>query len=82
MRTHTPFRKRCRHCVKGKRKSDPHKTSKEKEDQEIPTMSWDYREQRGKDGKVIDEEDGRNKTIIGIDRENKWISAIVGKRKE
>jgi len=81
MRTHMPFRKWCPHCVKGKRKNDPHKTPLEKEDQEIPTMSWDYMEQRGKDGKVLAEEDGRNKTIIGIDRENKWISAIVVKRK-
>ena len=48
MRTHMPFRKWCPHCVKGKRKNDPHKTPLEKEDQEIPTMSWDYMEQRGK----------------------------------
>ena len=41
MRTHMPFRKWCPHCVKGKRKNDPHKTPLEKEDQEIPTMSWD-----------------------------------------
>ena len=34
-----------------------------------------------KDGKVLEEEDGMNKTIIGIDRENKWISVIVVKRK-
>ena len=81
MRTHMPFRKWCPHCVKGKRKNDPHMTPKEKEHQEIPTMSWDYMEQRGKDGKVLEEEDGRNKTIIGIGRENKWISAIVVKKK-
>ena len=30
---------------------------------------------------MVDEEDGRNKTIIGIDRENKWISAIVVQKK-
>ena len=30
---------------------------------------------------MLDEEDGRNETIIGIDRKNKWISAIVGKKK-
>ena len=80
-RTHIPFRKWCPHCVKGKRKNDPRKANKEKEDQEIPTMSWDYMEQRGKDGKVLEEDDGRNKTIIGIDREHKWISAIVVKKK-
>ena len=34
-----------------------------------------------KGGKVLAEEDGRNKAIIGIDRENKWISAIVVKKK-
>ena len=44
-------------------------------------MSWDYMEQRGNDGKVLEEDDRRNKTIIGIDRENKWISAIVGSKK-
>ena len=33
-------------------------------------------------GKVLDEEDGMNKTIIGIDREIKWIFAIVVERKE
>ena len=81
MRTHIPFRKWCPHCVKGKRKNDPRKIDREKEEQEVPTMSWDYIEQRGKDGKIIEEEDGRNKTIIGIDRENKWVSAIVVKKK-
>jgi len=80
-RTHIPFRKWCPHCVKGKRKNDPHKAPKEKEDQEVPTMSWDYMEQRGKDGKIIEEEDGRNKTLIGIDRENKWVSSIVVQKK-
>ena len=38
-------------------------------------------EQRGKDGRIIEDEDGRNKTIIGIDRENKWVSAIVVQKK-
>ena len=49
MRSHIPFRKWCPHCVKGKRKNDPHRTPKEKEEREIPTMSWDYMRQRGKD---------------------------------
>ena len=31
MRTHIPFRKWCPHCVKGKRKNDPHRAPKEKE---------------------------------------------------
>ena len=69
--THIPFRKWCPHCVKGKRKNDPRRIDKDKEEQEVPTMSWDYMEQRGKDGRIIEEEDGRNKTILGIDRENK-----------
>ena len=45
MRTHIPFRKWCPHCVKGKRKNDPHRTLKDKEEQEVPTISWDYMEQ-------------------------------------
>ena len=81
MRTHLPFRKWCPHCVKGKRKNDPRKADKEKEDNEVPTMSWDYMEQRGKDGKMESIEDGRNKTLIGLDRVNKWISAIVVPKK-
>ena len=54
MRTHLPFRKWCPHCVKGKRKNDPRRADKEKEKQEIPLMSWDYMEQRGKDGKKME----------------------------
>ena len=38
-------------------------------------------ERRGKDGRVMEEDDGRNKMIIGIDRENKWVSAIVVQKK-
>ena len=81
MRTHLPFRKWCPHCAKGKRKNDPRRTDKEREENEVPTMSWDYMEQRGKDGKIENIEDGRNKTLIGIDRVNKWISAIVVPKK-
>ena len=85
MRTHIAFRKWCPFCVKGKRKNDPHRSSKDKEEQEVPTMSWDYEEQRGKkgvDGTLVDKgEDGRNKTLLGIDRENKWLSAIVVEKK-
>ena len=81
MRTHLPFRKWCPHYVKGKRKNDPRKADKEKEDNEVPTMSWDYMEQRGKDGKIENIEDGRNKPLIGVDRVNKWTSAIVEPKK-
>ena len=38
-------------------------------------------EQRGNDGKVLEEGGGTNKTNISIDSENKWISAIVVKKK-
>jgi len=68
MRTHMPFRKWYPCCLKGKRKNDPHRTLKLKEDQEILTMAWAYMEQRGRDGRVIEEDDGRNKPIIGIGR--------------
>ena len=65
MRTHIAFRKWCPFCAKGKRKNDPHRSSKDKEEQEVPTMSRDYEEQRGKkgiDGTLIErEEEGRNK---------------------
>ena len=44
-------------------------------------MSWDYMEQSGKDGKVIEAGEGRNETLIGIDQENKLVSAIAVKRK-
>ena len=44
-------------------------------------MSWDYMEQRGKDGQVLEEDEGTNTTLLGIDRESKWISAIVVKKK-
>ena len=63
MRTHLPFRKWCPHCVKGKRKNDPRRADKEKEEQEVPTMSWDYMEQRGKDGKVEHIEDGKKQDL-------------------
>ena len=42
--------------------------------------SRDRMQQRGKYGKVMEEDDGRKRTIIGVDRETKWISAIVFKR--
>ena len=42
----------------------------EKEEREMTTMSCDYMEKQGMDRKVIEEEDGRHKTILGIDRKN------------
>ena len=67
MRTHTPFRQLCSHRVKGTRTNDARKAEEEKEKQEIPLVSWGYMEQRGKDGNVLEEEEGRNKTRIAID---------------
>ena len=73
-----PFRKLCPPCVQEKRKNDTHRAAKEKEEQDVPTMSVNCMEQRGIDGIPIGWEDGgRNKTIIGI----KWILAIVEKKK-
>ena len=40
-------------------------------------MSWDYMEQRRNNVTIVELEDGRNTTIIGIDRENNWMSTIV-----
>lgn len=61
MRTHLPCRKWFRHCVKGKSKSDPCRGDLEKEEQEVPTISWDYMEQRREDGKVEKIEDGKTR---------------------
>ena len=58
----------------------PRRYRKTKE-QEVPMMSWNHIEQRGKGGKIVEEEDRMNETIIGIDRENTWISATVVKKK-
>ena len=38
-------------------------------------------EQRGKDGKAEDVENGGNKALIGIDTVNKWISATIAQKK-
>ena len=69
MRTHIPLRKLCPHRGRGSRTNDPRRAEEEKEKPEIPLVSWDYMEQRGEDGNVLEEEEGRNKTLIGIDRE-------------
>lgn len=76
MKRHLPFP----HCARGKRTNDPRRAQKE-EEHEVPTMLWDYMQQRGTDYKVEDIEDGRNKTLIGIYRADVWISAIVVPKK-
>ena len=44
-------------------------------------MLRDYMYQKASDGKVLEDGDGRNKKMIGIDRQTKWISAIVAQKK-
>ena len=46
-------------------------------------MSCDYVHQRREDGRQTEkEDDGRNKTVIGIDTENKWISAFAAQKEK
>ena len=66
----------------GNRRNAPRRTAEAREDQELPTMFWDYMEQRGKDGKVMEAEYARNELILNINGENKWISAMAAKTKE
>ena len=35
---HMPFRAWCPHCVKGRTKSEPHRTVEEKEEETVPTI--------------------------------------------
>ena len=77
MWTHMPFRALVHiHCVKGKRKNDPHNSVRESEEQDIPMLLWDCTEQRWLDRKAMGEGDGRQRLIIAIDRENEWTSEI------
>ena len=64
--------------LQGKDEAIPHTTKgREDEDNEVPIISWDYMEQKTKEGK-FDEADMTKKTLVGIDREAKrHISLVV-----
>ena len=42
----------------------------------VPIIGWDYMEQREKDGKFA-KGDMEPKTLVGFDRERKWMTAEV-----
>ena len=62
-RTHLPYRSWCKHCVRGRAKSQPHRDQTQFDEEcEIPTISWDYM--------WIDEEANKNKGNETEEREN------------
>ena len=67
-RTHLPFRDWCKHCVFGKAKNDPHRSSKEEGDG-IPKISMDYmylkeREHEGNRPAEVEGEEGMPIVVI------------------
>ncbi len=82
MRTHTPFRRWCPFCVKGKCKNNPHEQkvkSSEELDQETPVISFDYMGPKSKNDKTDKIES--LPIIVGSDRRHKWkIAHMVPKK--
>ena len=63
-RTHIPFRSWCKHCVFGKGQSHPH-YAKDKEEEGMPCISWDYMYMKG-DGSKYEEEEVENEMPIVV----------------
>ena len=78
MRTHIPYRRWCEYCVRGKCKNPGHRQHKGKT-RDVPMISYDYMQQKTKEGK---EEGTRSLPIlVGIDHDTGWISAYMVSKK-
>ena len=69
--THTPYKPWCRHCVRGKGRSDRHFKHKSDTESQVPTISFDYcfLGQKG--------QDGTTPTIVGKDRKSKAFMSLT-----
>ena len=78
MRTHIPYRRWCEYCVRGKCKNPGHRQNKDKI-REVPMISYDYMQQKTKEGK----EEGIKSLpiLVGIDHDTGWISAYMVSKK-
>ena len=76
--THCPFRSWCPECVMGKSKCDPHTSSTEEGERNVPLVAMDYAFMSDKSKKSETEEEGNNqaKILVCRDRTSRCYSAF------